>query len=78
MHDSYEPIDPITARNQYAGLRRRSEGFSPEDEQAALAKLATANIDKAIRDAFRAYPVPLHPAQVEYLVGLIQQAGERK
>jgi hypothetical protein len=77
MHDSYEPIDPITARNQYAGLRRRSEGFSPEDEQAALTKLATANIDKAIRDTFRAYPVDLHPAQVEYLVRLITNGGAK-
>lgn len=79
MHDeTYKPVDPITARNQYAGLRRRSAGFSPDDERAALAKLATANIDKAIRDTVRTCPVPLHPAQVAYLVGLIEQAGERK
>jgi hypothetical protein len=79
MHeDPFEPVDPITARNQYAALYRGSTPPDPEVELAARRKMVTARIDKAIREAFAAYPVPLHHAQVEYLVGLIEQAGERK
>ncbi|WP_205474461.1 hypothetical protein [Nocardioides sp. SYSU D00038] len=79
MSDSqFEPVDPITARNQYAALYRGSTPPEPEAEQAARRKMVTARIDKAIRQAFDAYPVPLHPAQVEYLVGLIKRAGEHK
>jgi hypothetical protein len=37
--------------------------------------MVTARIDKAIREAFAAYPVSLHPAQVEYLTGLITNGG---
>ncbi|MCW2738876.1 hypothetical protein [Nocardioides sp.] len=79
MSDStFEPVDPITARNQYAALYRGSTPPEPQVEQAARRKMVTARIDKAIRDAFDAYPVPLHPAQVEYLTGLIANGGRQK
>lgn len=78
MHDPIVgPLDPITARNQVSGLYSRGNP-DPEVEAAARAKLATAKIDKAIREAMSVCPGPLHPAQVEYLVGLIQSAGEEK
>ncbi len=70
-------VDPRVARNQLAALFRPG-GAAPDRrvEDAARAKLATSKIDKAIRDAVAACPAPLHPAQVEYLVGLIQDAGK--
>lgn len=78
MHDdnTYVPVEPNLARNQYAALFRKT-GATEADKQAALAKLTTAKIDKAIRDTLRAYPVPLHPAQIEYLTGLIASAGAK-
>lgn len=74
---SYEPVDPIMARNQHAALYRGSTPPDPEVEAASRAKLATAKIDKAIREAMDACPGPLHPAQVEYLVGRIHAAGRK-
>lgn len=73
----YEPTDPITARNQLSGLFAKKAQPSPEVEAAARAKLATAKIDKAIHEAMEACPVPLHPAQVAYLVGRIEAAGKQ-
>lgn len=68
-------LDPVTARNQLAGLHSRGAVPDPDVEAFARAQLATAKIDKAIRDAMDACPIPLHHAQVEYLVGRIEQAG---
>ena len=71
MHDeTYEPVDPGHARNQYGALFRKT-GATDADKQAALATLVTANIDKKIRDTFHENRVPLDPAQVGYLVGLL-------
>ncbi len=72
--ETYEPVDPTTARNQYGALFRKT-GANDADKQAARRKLVTARIDKAIRLAFLDYPVSLHPAQVEYLVGLLNSGG---
>jgi len=76
MQNDPVAVDPITARNQLAALHRGPAAPDPAVDAAARAKLATSKIDKAIRDATAACPVPLHPAQVEYLVGLIQDAGK--
>lgn len=73
----YEPVEPNLARNQYAALFRKT-GATECDKQAALATLATAKIDKAIRDTFHAYPVQLDPAQVGYLVGLLLMKGSTR
>lgn len=70
-----DPLNPVVARNQLAALHRGSTPPDPRADAAARAKLATAKIDKAIREAMDACTVPLHPAQVEYLVGRIQRAG---
>lgn len=79
MHDeTYEPVEPNLARNQYAALFRKT-GATDADKQAALAKLATAKIDKAIREAVATLDgARLHHAQVEYLTSLIANRGERK
>jgi len=70
------PLNPVTARNALAGLCSRGEA-DPEVENAARTQLATAKIDKAIREALAACPVPLHHAQVEYLTGLISNGGSK-
>lgn len=76
MHEKIEgPLNPIKVRNELAGMRSRGNA-DPEAEKAVRAKLATAKIDKAIREAMAACPVPLHRAQVQYLVGRIEQAGD--
>ena len=69
------PLNPLNVRNELAGMRSRGTA-DPVAEAAVRAKLATAKTDKAIREAMDASPIPLHPAQVEYLVGLIRRAGE--
>jgi hypothetical protein len=78
MHDEINgPLDPIAARNAVAGHRSRGTA-DPEVEKHLRTVLATAKIDKAIRESVAACPAPLHPAQVEYLVGLITGAGAEK
>jgi len=75
----FDPIDPVTARNQLAALHRKPGSHpDPEVDAAARAKLATSKIDKAIRLAMDDCPGPLHPAQVEYLIGRVQQAGAQR
>jgi hypothetical protein len=69
------PLNPVSVRNELAGMRSRGTS-SPEAEVAVRTKLATAKIDKAIRESMAACPAPLHAAQVEYLCGLITTAGE--
>ncbi|KQQ43086.1 hypothetical protein [Nocardioides sp. Leaf307] len=71
----YEPTDPTSARNELGALYSRTERPDAAADALARTKLATAKIDKAIRDAVAACPAPLHPAQVEYLVGRITSAG---
>ncbi len=81
MHENDKitgPLNPVAARNDVARLHANGANPDAEVEAAARAKLATAKIDKAIREATAACPVPLHPAQVEYLVGLIENAGKSK
>lgn len=74
--ETYEPVDPVTARNQYAALYRHAVGeLDPEVIEFAQRKVATARIDHAIRKAFRDYPVDLHPAQIAYLTGVLQTGG---
>lgn len=78
MHDPIVgPLDPVNPRNELAGLHSRGAVPEPEIEAYVRTKLATAKIDKAIREAMAVCPAPLHPAQVEYLSGLIRQAGEQ-
>jgi hypothetical protein len=72
------PLDPVNPRNELAGLHSRGAVPKPDVENAVRAKLATAKIDKAIRQAMEVCPVPLHRAQVEYLCGLIESGGEEK
>lgn len=74
----FDPVDPVTARNQLAGLHSRGAIPDPEVDAAARTKLATAKIDKAIRLAMDECPGPLHPAQVEYLIGRVQQTGAQR
>lgn len=71
------PLNTISARNQLSGLFAKGAHPDPKVEAAARSKLATAKIDKAIREALEACPGPLHPAQVEYLTSLLQKAGEQ-
>lgn len=72
------PLNTIAARNQVSGLFAKGAAPDPEIEAAARAKLATAKIDKAIREAMAVCPGPLHPAQVAHLTGLIEDAGKRE
>ena len=44
------PLNPVTVRNELAGMRSRGTA-KPEAELAIRTKLATAKIDKAIREA---------------------------
>jgi hypothetical protein len=79
MHDPtvitfVEPVPPYIARNQL-GRTTQLKDADPRVVAALRTKLATAKIDKAIREALGACDVPLFPAQVEYLCGLIQNAG---
>ena len=69
------PLDTISARNRLSGLYAKGSTPDPQVEEAARTQLATAKIDKAIREAVLACPYPLHHAQVEYLCGLIEAAG---
>jgi hypothetical protein len=79
MHDpNVGPLNTIAARNALSGLYAKGSTPDPDVLAAARTKLATAKIDKAIREAMDACSAPLHPAQVAYLVGLIQSAGEAK
>jgi hypothetical protein len=78
MHDRIDgPLNPVSVRNELAGMRSRGTS-TPEGEVAVRTKLATAKIDKAIREAMAVCPAALHPAQVEYLCGLIVAAGKRE
>lgn len=71
------PLNPVAARNVVSRLY--STGIEPDPVivRAARAQLATSKIDKAIRESMAACPGPLHHAQVEYLVGLITDAGKK-
>ncbi|GAB3875393.1 hypothetical protein [Terrabacter terrigena] len=70
----YDRIDPITARNQLAALHSRGATPDPEAKAAAQRTLATAKIDKAIREALAVAP-GLDDAHVGHLVGLILNAS---
>ena len=70
-------LDPITARNRLNGLYAKKVAPDRDVVLAHRATLACANIDKAIRESMDACPGPLHPAQVEYLVGRIVDAGKK-
>lgn len=78
MHDpNVGPLNTIAARNALSGLFAKGANPDPDVEASARTKLATAKIDKAIREAMDACPHPLHPAQVEYLIGLVRDAGAK-
>jgi hypothetical protein len=70
-----EPLNVVQARNQLAALygRRKNNGYvDPDAEAAARAKLATAKIDVAIRDADAgAKGARLNEVQVSHLCALI-------
>lgn len=71
---SDEINEVVRARNEYSGLFTYGRKPTPEVEAAARQKLATAKIDRAIHEALAASPA-LHPAQVEYLTGLLHSTG---
>lgn len=76
MHDpDVGPLDTISARNRLSGLFAKGAHPDPQVEACARTQLATAKIDKAIREAMDTCPAPLHHAQVDYLVRRIQQHG---
>jgi myo-inositol catabolism protein IolC len=71
------PLDTVAARNVVSRLYSTGIAPDPAVVRAARAKLATAKIDKAIRESMAACPGPLHPAQVEYLISQILAAGNK-
>ena len=72
MHDP--TIDVVHARNDLARLSSHGRTPDPDVKAAAQQQLATAKIDRAIRDALAKSPA-LHPAQVEYLSALLHTPG---
>jgi hypothetical protein len=68
------PKSVINARNDLARLYANGQTPDPEFLASARQQLATAKIEKAIREALSNSPA-LHPAQVEYLAGRLQAPG---
>lgn len=71
---SDENLEVRRAAVTLAGLFAHNPHPDFEVEASARTKLATAKITKAIREALAASPT-LHPAQVEYLTGLLSEPG---
>ncbi|MCW2767958.1 MAG: hypothetical protein JWO11_3917 [Nocardioides sp.] len=72
---SHDNKEVRRASANYAGLFAHGKTPDPEVAEAARRNLATAKISKAIRDALAVTPT-LHRAQVEYLTGLLSDAGD--
>jgi len=71
---SYDAQEVRRAAMQVAQLYANGNTPEPEVEHAARQKLATARIEKCIRETMAISPT-LHPAQVEYLAGLLDTPG---
>ncbi|REK72133.1 hypothetical protein DX116_00315 [Aeromicrobium endophyticum] len=59
---------------QVAQLYANGKTPDPEVEMVVRQKLATARIEKCVRETLAISPT-LHPAQVEYLAGLLDTPG---
>ncbi|MFC5677796.1 hypothetical protein [Aeromicrobium endophyticum] len=71
---SYDSQGVRRAAMQVAQLYANGKTPDPEVEMVVRQKLATARIEKCVRETLAISPT-LHPAQVEYLAGLLDTPG---